>query len=677
MQNWLKKIWVVILGLQVLTLPLLAETRLRPSLAKLTTRDSLCPVWVVFTDKNKSSEKGRPSLRSQNRRARAGVFTKLDLDYPIFNNYIDSVVKLGGQIRQQFKWANAVSFNIPSRQLQTISKCSFIKDVLSVRSFANLRPHANLDVLKKRSANTDSSSFYGNSFRQLSMVGVPGVQSYLNKEKSVNPGNGILIGLFDSGFRFTHHCLDRFMANHKLLAQHDFIDDDATVSDPDSVANNPGSDYYQNDDHGSKTLSLIAGYDSLHFVGVAWDAEFILARTENSKLISTGEIEQHQEEDNWAAAMVWAESLGVDIVSSSLGYRDGFTPPDTDYTYQDMNGATTIISKAATVAAQLGVVIVNAMGNDGPTPGSLCAPADVADVVSVGAVDALDSITFFSSRGPTADGRIKPDCVAMGQDVVVPLVYGGTDMGSYTLGNGTSFSTPLVAGVCALIAQVHSGYSAPRIRASLYAACYGQIAQNNMYGRGIPDARLACLPLIFRVNLTDSLQKPVRGTVYYKSNQDPGYSTIATDSLGLAIITGLSSAVVDVYAEAPGYLRTPDRKVLLSDTSTTSVAVILTPRLPSQFVLFPNVLHRQNRDAQLTVEFTSMPDDPRNYSQLLTAAIRSIDGKIVWSTAQYLAENQPVVLQWPQKGARIAFGVYYFIVNYAGKTYKQKFFVVL
>ena len=125
--------------------------------------------------------------------------------------------------------------------------------------------------------------------------------------------------------------------------------------------------------------------------------------------------------------MVWAESLGVDIVNSSLGYNNGFSPPDTDYTFQDMNGVTTIVSKAAAMATQFGVIVVNSMGNDGPVAGSLSAPADVKDVVSAGAVDGSLSVADFSSRGPTSDGRIKPDCVALGVGACVPQVYNGNN----------------------------------------------------------------------------------------------------------------------------------------------------------------------------------------------------------------------------------------------------------
>jgi len=466
---------------------------LRKSLARLSAQDTTCKVWVIFTDKNNAPQNSPVSLRAQKRRMHNGILGNQQTDIHVSQEYCKAIEQRGGHINFRFKWANAVSVSVNASKLPDLASLLFVKDILNVRSGSSIVPKITAQKLYKKTA-FDTSVFYGQSWQQLSTLAVPAAQQYLKSTYSAVPGDSMVIGLFDSGFRTKHKCFTYFHTNNRLLAQYDFIDNDTSVVDPDSVASNPANPYYMNDEHGSMTLSLIAGYDSTHFIGTAWNAHFILARTEDSKQTADGEIEKHYEEDNWAAAMVWAESLGVDIVSSSLGYRDGFTPPDTDYTFADMNGKTTIISKAATIATQLGVLVVNAMGNDGDASGSISAPADVENVVSVGAIDPSLTIALFSSRGPTSDGRIKPDCVAPGKDVVVPVIYNSNDS-SYTTDDGTSFSTPLTAGVCALTWQANRQDSSAQIRQRLYASCVfapAQTSRNNTYGRGIPNALIAC-----------------------------------------------------------------------------------------------------------------------------------------------------------------------------------------
>jgi hypothetical protein len=584
---------IIRIFLCALCLPFAASAiPLRASLAKISVRDTVCKVWVIFTDKNGSPRTATLTPRAFLRRSRAKkpvAAGTTAADIAISPAYIAALGKLGCRVNQVFKWANAASVTVQASRLTDLADLVCVRDLVGVRTFSHVIVPQRFGALMKRN-DFDSSSFYGESFGQLSMMKVPVVHSYVTNVLGTTPGAGVLIGLFDTGFRTKHACFSRFIAGNHVLADSDFIDKDGTVNDPDSVANNPDHPYYQNDNHGSMTLSLIAGYDPPRFAGVAWGATFVLARTEDTKRIGNGEIEKHYEEDNWAAAMVWAESLGVDIVSSSLGYRTEFTPPDTDYTYRDMDGSTTIISKAARQAARFGVVVVNAMGNDGSAPGSINAPADADSIVSVGAIDNKLKIANFSSRGPTSDGRIKPDCVAQGVDDVVPWVY-GPDSISYTLGNGTSFATPLVAGVCALILQSHPHDDAATVRSRLYSSCVfvpGQNTVNAIYGRGLPDAKIACLP-----------------------------------------------------------------------------AVMPAP----QFVLFPNVLNFGKKHQQMNLEFIRLAD-----TLDFTAAIRSIDGMLIWA-AHITAHKTPFVLPWPSSGKTVAPGVYYFSVNYAGKTYRQKFFV--
>jgi serine protease AprX len=592
---------------------------LRQCFNKIIARDTLCTVWVLFSDKSSEHEKPQVSPHALARRTRAGYGSSSASDISVSRMHIEEIERMGGRCRNIFKWANAASFSIPAFWLKNLANKPFVKDIIPVRTFSKhvFRPHGN--VALRKSLATDTSGLYGRGFSQLDMVSVPSAHRAIASRLKEAPGEGVIFGMFDSGFRLNHKCFNYVKAHHAVIADSDFVEHQRDVSDPDSVRRIYHElDQSPPEEHGSWTLSLIAGLDSGNFAGAAWGAQFVLAKTEWADRIlitsdSTGsdtnivEIEVHSEEDNWASAMVWAESLGVDIVSCSLGYSTGFTDssgnplPKDDYTFADMNGNTTIISKAATEAAARGMIIVNAIGNEGPNPGTLDAPADVEDVISVGGINPDKSIASFSSRGPTFDGRIKPDVVAQASDMYLPDIY-SQDSASYFYGEaGTSFSTPIVAGICALIFQTHSLDSAALVRGKLYSSCVfapGQTAVDNNFGRGVPNAFIAC-----------------------------------------------------------------------------QVPAPVSPQA-SEFVLYPNVLdlfHKKNQ--YLSVKFLAAADNQNNYSQVLKAAVRTIAGNLVWSHSEVCTENTPISLTWPESGKRYAPGTYFFIISYAGKSYSKKFLI--
>lgn len=467
-------------------------------------RDTLCKVWVVFKDK-KNVKKCLLSKSAAIRRAKVHYQENVS-DLPINEEYIKQIELCGAKLRHTFKWENSASFLIKSQDLKKIASIPFVKEISLVNTFNVVVPEIQ-DALFKRKI-TDDSLLYGASFNQFNLVNIPEAQKYLKMVGFNFPGEGVLIAFFDTGFRLDHNCFSK-VKQGRIKAIYDFVDNDTTVADPDSVVNNKENPFHRNDEHGSQTLSLIAGYDPGKLIGAAWGAQFVLARTENScfNSVKNEETEIHSEEDNWAAAVVWAESLGVDIISSSLGYRDGFQDTvaiksgDTirivnDYNYKDLDGKTTIISKAAMGAVQRGIIIVSAMGNEGSDKeGTLGAPADVDGVISVGALDkGGQKITSFSSTGPTSDGRIKPDLVAQGNYICVPDIYG--KVSDYALNNGTSFSTPIIAGICALIVQAIGRKDSEKVKFALFNSCEflpQQTTIDNKYGRGLPDALKACM----------------------------------------------------------------------------------------------------------------------------------------------------------------------------------------
>jgi hypothetical protein len=280
-------------------------------------------------------------------------------------------------------------------------------------------------------------------------------------------GAGVRIALLDTGFDTANPAL----AGASVTAQYDFVFGDSIVRD--EVVDQPGAH-----GHGTAVWSLLAANAPGQLLGVARDASFLLAKTEDVR------SETRIEEDHYVAALEWADSIGVDIVSSSLGYLefdDGFS-----YAPEELNGDIAVTTVAADAAAERGIVVITAMGNEGPNAGTLMTPADGDSVIAVGAEDSLGVVTSFSARGPTADDRVKPDLSAPGADVYVV-----TGPGTFGRASGTSFSTPLIAGVAALVKQLHPLRGPVDIRRSLQLHGSNRGAPNFEVGFGAPDGAAA------------------------------------------------------------------------------------------------------------------------------------------------------------------------------------------
>ncbi|MDX5345905.1 MAG: S8 family serine peptidase, partial [Hymenobacteraceae bacterium] len=307
-------------------------------------------------------------------------------------------------------------------------------------------------------------------------------------------GRGSLIAVFDTGFPGVNLTapFDSLRQQNRIVATGNFV--------------SGGSAVYHSYEHGTNVLSIIAANQAGTYVGAAAQASFALAITENMA------SETHQEELNWAAAAEWADSLGADIIQSSLSYRY-FDAGQGDYTDADLDGNTAIITVAADKAASKGILVVNSAGNDGmftfPLSPLISPPSDGDSVLTVGAVNGAGQYSPISSIGPTADGRVKPDVVARGANT--PFITSGGSVG-YT--SGTSLSTPIVSGLAACLMQANPGATNMQVYQAIIRSASRYSNPNNQYGFGLPDACKADSLLKIITGTKASLKQPEEVRIY-------------------------------------------------------------------------------------------------------------------------------------------------------------------
>jgi hypothetical protein len=395
-------------------------------------------------------------------------------DAPVSNQYIQTISDLGITVKLKLRWRNYIVVDCDSVQSESLKLLDFVRAVQPTTSKANLLkidsvvPFPSiLDYLLNSPQANCGIMQYGLSLNQAAMLDVPPLH-----ELGIT-GQNAVIGFLDSGFRWRQHIAT---ANASIIAEWDFIQSD-------SITYNQDGDRYDQDNHGMEVFSTVAGYYPDKLIGIAPGASFLLAKTEN---VSS---ETHIEEDNYAAGMEWLESMGADIVSSSLGYFT-FDSTDVSYTYADLDGKTTIVSRAVNAAASRGVICVTAAGNEGPADMTIIAPADADSVLAVAAVYPDGTTAGFSSRGPRVDGAIKPNIAAQGVSVVAAAPYDST---SIVGSAGTSLSTPLIAGSLGLIVSTFPELSPYKVKQLLLQTGTQSTIPDNVLGWGIPDVYKAIL----------------------------------------------------------------------------------------------------------------------------------------------------------------------------------------
>lgn len=426
--------------------------------AKLQAQD-INRYMVFFTDKaNNAYTLQEPEAFLSERALERRIAQEIALDesdLPVSPAYVNQLKETGAGVYFRSRWFNAALVEATIEQLEAIQTLAVVRQVVFVAPGAKLSPGAGNGRIQARLRTRTTSSPPETIQNQL--LGIPALQ------EAGFTGEGKLIAVLDGGFTAVDQLpyFSHLFNKNLLLAQRDFTTNTEEV--------------FRYSAHGTKALSTISAIDSTTLIGTAPLASLLLAVTED--VTSEYVIEEY----NWLMAAEWADSAGADVITASLGYS-AFDDPAMNYTYEDMDGETTVSARAANFATRRGILVVTSAGNSGNSPWKyIVTPADAFDILSVGAVTAEREIASFSSRGPTADGRIKPEVAAQGVQTVVANQTGG-----FTTGNGTSFAAPQIAGFAAAVWQALPGLTNLELREAIMESGSNEFNPNTDIGWGIP-----------------------------------------------------------------------------------------------------------------------------------------------------------------------------------------------
>ncbi len=538
--------------------------KLSPLLLERLADEGTTKTWVFFTDKGIRSDEERAAaladvaasynpravqrriLRGNNALRGGALFDEHDL--PVAPAYIDAVTATGAKLHIVSRWVNAVSVWADRAQVEQIAALPFVDRCEAV---ARVRRVEALNVREAPVVPQESGGQrtinYGNSTAQLNQLHLPELHDL------GYTGEGVIIGILDTGFKRTHQAFNDPAHPLVVLAEWDFVDNDG------NTAPEPGDPADQHS-HGTMILGCIGAYKPGALVGGAFDAQFVLAKTEDVSQ------EVPAEEDNFVAGLEFHEAHGVDMTTASLGYIDW-------YTQADMDGQTCVTSIAMNIHTANGVHHTNAAGNEyhdsNPNTSSLIAPADAFQCITCGAVDSSGTIAYFSSDGPTADGRVKPEVCARGVSTHTVSPSSNT---AYTTADGTSLSTPLVACVVACLVQAKPTWTVDQMRQNLfetssYYVQHGTYDPLYVYGYGIVNAFAAYSvvptpPQVENVNLTTGVATAVSIELPAIDDGEPPPPALTFTLLSLPIHGTLTDPAAGLITAAPYTLANGGNAVL-------------------------------------------------------------------------------------------------------------------
>lgn len=445
------------------------------------------------------------SQRSLDRRAAQNI--PLDIkDVPIFPSYINQITAATGiTVMAQSKWLNCLHVRGTVEDINAILAFSFVDHIRFADDLLNARlanPQQSHPVNKQMEAETTFN--YGTSLNQIQML-----NGHLLHQQGFT-GQGKIIAVLDAGFPGvdTAQPFQRLLTNGLILGGYDFV--------------NNSTNFYTGNSHGTLVLSTMGGYTDTQLVGTAPDAQYYLFITEDVA------SENPVEESNWVEACEEADRLGVDVVTSSLGYF-GYDNAAYSHTYSDMTGNDAFASQGANIAFSRGMVIVASAGNEGATAEPhVGVPAEALHVLAIGAVKNTEAYATFSSIGPSFDGRVKPDVMAQGQAAVL-----SNTAGTITTASGTSFSGPIMAGMIATFWGAVPTLTNQQVVDFVRQSADRYTAPTTQFGYGIPDFQLA---------LTSAL-----GVEQFIENKFVLYPNPVKESITVSFPNGIETAFVSFY----------------------------------------------------------------------------------------------------------------------------------
>ena len=466
------------------------------------------------------------SARSIERRVKQNIAITYD-DLPVNPAFIETLNTNGAKILYTINWLNGAVVEIDNQSiLSTVASLPFVSQTIEIyNSTASKSSLPNFDIQLSAPKKQKGESYYqyGASAHQIEMLN--GNILHNNGYR----GQGMLVAVLDAGFSNANSIssLSHLWTNERVVLTRDIV--------------NPQSNIYEEHSHGTTVLTVMASYLPGELIGTAPEASYALIRCEDAN------SEQLIEEYNWVYAAQIADSIGADVINSSLGYYE-FDDDTQNHTYANMDGATTPIAIGANHAASKGMLIVNSVGNEGQSSWEkLITPSDSPNVLAVGAVDSNGDVAFFSSLGPSADGRIKPDVVALGYGTAVQSATG--QIGT---ANGTSLSAPIISGLAACLWQAKPNEGARDIYDLILLSSSNYTTPNFELGYGLPNfaSAINSIDKLFDENKLSIFPNPNNGrfSVWLPQNKISTYSILVTSSHGAEVMRETFETNSNIYS---------------------------------------------------------------------------------------------------------------------------------